>query len=301
MSVTIVTTELTSETKLRNKLGNSIQAMSEASGYSKDDVFGLILSAVRDEGWETTEDEGRRYELSAQRIRNWMNKRVIPNTVNLSYEPDLSRLLVFSMALSYKVLGAGSEQYFGRIFSDTFIGKIGDIAFKKFAKEKLGQEINLDWDISTAIGTYKSDIVGSKQDISIKSTDTLESIWAEAPKPAKYGVFVKVALPKDFFMKILAHISSLKKLLRFVEERLDEGDGIRDLLKFIEETAYAEEMTIKAYVCGFFETSEHTLKQKGLELPWLGEVHEDKHLIECSKLKYELNDWKSIFLPLITP
>jgi hypothetical protein len=156
------------------------------------------------------------------------------------------------------------------------------------------------WD-AAAIDTYKSDIVGSKQNISIKSTDTLESIWAEAPKPAKYGVFVKVALPKDFFMKILAHISSLKKLLRFVEERLDAGDGIRDLLKFIEATAYSEEMTTKAYVNGFFETSEHTLRRKGLELPWLGEVHEDKHLIECSKLKYELQDWKSIFLPLITP
>jgi hypothetical protein len=177
------------------------------------------------------------------------------------------------------MLEKGSEQYLGRIFSDTFIGKIGEIAFKKFAKEKFKQEINLDWDISTAIDTYKSDIVGSKQNISIKSTDTLESIWAEAPKPAKYGVFVKVALPKDFFMKILAHISSLKKLLRFVEERLDAGDGIRDLLKFIEATAYSEEMTIKAYVNGFFETSEHTLRRKGLELPWLGEVHEDKHLM----------------------
>lgn len=84
---------------------------------------------------------------------------------------------------------------------DTFIGKIGEIAFKKFAKQKFGREINLDWEISREISTFKSDIIDSTEIVSIKSTDTLESIWAEAPTTAKYGIFVKVALPKDFFMK----------------------------------------------------------------------------------------------------
>jgi hypothetical protein len=141
--------------------------------------------------------------------------------------------------------------------------------------------------------------------VSIKSTDTLESIWAEAPTTAEYGIFVKVALPKDFFMKILAHISSLKKLLNFVKDKMKdnlvENNNIADLIHFIEETAYEEKMTINGYVCGFFETSEHTLKRKGHELPYLGEVHEDKHLIECNRIMFSDDDWNEFFKSVLSP
>jgi hypothetical protein len=309
--------DLSSKPKARLKLQEYIPMFSKASGYSEDEIFYLILSAVRVNDWEIYslgKHRGRIiYNLDITKVESWIKEKVSPNTVAIKTdEVDLLKLMVFSLAMPYKMLKGETratqtektrrtkKRDFVQIFSDTFIGKIGEIAFKKFAKEKFGKDINLDWDISTDIRAFKTDIVGSKEIVSIKSTDTLESIWAEAPSPAKYGVFIKVAIPKDFFMKILAHISSLKKLLRYIEERLKKDDNISDLLKYVEQTAYEEEMTIKAYICGFFATSQDTLKYKGQDLPFLREVHEDKHLIEYNKLKHTVSDWEQFFSILLS-
>ncbi|HEX9897118.1 MAG TPA: hypothetical protein VGA85_05630 [Dehalococcoidales bacterium] len=281
--------------------------LSKISGYNEDEISRLILSAIRTEEDDIITkkkmDRKPTYFLDIPKIENWLEKKVVPNTVLINTDdPDLLKLLVFSLAMPYKISKGEikstdriANKYFNRVFSDTFIGKIGEIAFKKYAEQKLGVEIEPDWAIGRDISTFQSDITGSVKTVSIKSTDTLESIWAEAPQPADYGIFIKVALPKDFFMKILAHVSSLRKLLRFVEEHLEKDDSVNDLLKFVEETAYGKEMTIKAYVCGFFEASPATLKHKGEELSYLGEVHEDKHLLECNKLKYSPKDWEDLF------
>lgn len=231
-------------------------------------------------------------------------EKIVANTVIFKPDDvDILRLLVFSLAKSYKKIKDVSEinitedvnrekeRYFGQIFSDTFIGKIGEIAFKKFLLDKFAHKIDLDWEINAQIAGFKSDIPGSKMIVSIKSTDTLDSIWAEAPQNAEIGIFVKVAIPKDFFMKILAHISSLKKFLRFVEERLEKNDSVSGLLNFIEETAYGEEMQIKACVLGYYKTAPEFLKRKGEEIPFLGEVHEDKFMIEYNRLLSTDSDW----------
>ncbi len=195
----------------------------------------------------------------------------------------------------------GKGRDFEQIFSDTFVGKIGEVFFKQYAKQKFGRDIILDWNISRGIEIFKSDIVDSKKRVSIKSTDTLESIWAEAPKGAVYGVLVKVSLPKDFLMKILAHISSLEKLLNFVKEKIQKDVTASDtmgLVNFIMETAYGEQMVIKGFTCGFFKTSDSTFKHKGDRLPYVGgkfEVYEDKHLIKCNELKFCEHDWENFF------
>jgi len=316
MMITFSNTELKTKSKIRIKLASYIPSFSATANYSEDAIFHLVLSAIRANEWNilnTTKYRGREaYNLDVQRVKSWIKEKVVPNTVIIKTdEVDLLKLTIFSLAMPYKMLKGETratmtektrrtkKRDFEQIFSDTFIGKIGEIAFKKFVKEKFSKDISLDWDISTDIRAFKTDIVGSKEIVSIKSTDTLESIWAEAPSLAKYGVFIKVAMPKDFFMKILAHISSLKKLLRYVEERLEKDDNISDLLKYVEQTAYEEEMAIKACVCGFFVTSQGTLKHKGQELPFLGEVHEDKHLIEYNKLKYTAVDWNQFFLTIL--
>jgi len=231
-------------------------------------------------------------------------EKIVPNTVMFKPDDlDFLRSLVFSLAKSYKKIkdisetnkaeniNRENERYFGQIFFDTFIGKIGEIAFKKFLINKFSRKIDLDWEISDQIAGFKSDIPNSKKIVSIKSTDTLDSIWAEAPQNADIGIFVKVAIPKDFFMKILAHISSLKKFLRFVEERLEKDDSVSKLLNFVEETAYSEEMQIKACILGYYNTNPELLKRKGQEIPFLGEVHEDKFMIEYNKLLSTDIDW----------
>jgi hypothetical protein len=318
MKISCNTTEFRNKKKLREKLSNYIPAIMEtAIYYREEDLFNLIRSALRaNEGnilyIEKISEKRKKYIVDIERISDWIEKKVVPNTVTMGPEEvDLLKLMIFSLAMPYKMLKGETRatmtektrrtkaRDFEQVFSDTFIGKIGEIAFRKFAKQKFNRNINLDWEISTDISTFKSDIIGSKKIVSIKSTDTLESIWAEAPKRAEYGIFVKVALPKDFFMKILAYISSLRKLLNFVRDRikdsLTETDGIENLLNFIEETAYEEKMGINGYVCGFFETSKNSLKKKGKDIDFLGEVHEDKHLIEINRIKYSNNDWNEFF------
>lgn len=315
MMIIFTKTELSNKSRLRAKFNDYVSSFSKISSYSEEDIFSLVLSAIRakEDNIVTVQRYGSRekYVLNTESVEDWIKEKVIPNTVVIKTDDaDLLKLMVFSLAMPYKMLTGGTratmtektrrgkKRDFEQIFSDTFIGKIGEVAFRKFVKQNFGKDVNLDWDIGPNRDTFKSDIVASKEIVSIKSTDTLESIWAEAPPDANYGIFVKVAIPKDFFMKILAHISSLKKLLRFVEEKLDKNDSINDLLKFIEDTAYKEEMTIRAYVCGFYKTSTGTLRDKGQELPFLGgvfEVFEEKHMTECSKLKYLSEDWKALF------
>jgi len=199
--------------------------------------------------------------------------------------------------MPYKIIKK-EKRYFEKIVSDVFKEKIGEVIFKKFADQKFGRDITLDWSISREIESFKSDIVDSRKVISIKSTDTLESIWAEAPKNTDYGIFIKVSLPKDFLMKMLAFISSLEKLLKYVQDKIKEditASDTMDLVGFIKETVYGEQMAIKAFTCGFFKTSNQTFKHKEDRLFYIGgefELYEDKHIVKCTELKRSDQDWR---------
>jgi len=316
MKITFTKTELNSKTKIRKKLEEFISAFKDVSGYyNEDEIFSLILSAIRVNEMNIIDIETfrnrQRYIVDTKKVKYWIERKLLPNTIQISTDDrELLKLLIFSLAMPYKMLKgearatmsekmeSGEGKYFGQIFSDVFKRKIGDVVFKQFAKHKFGRDITLDWSISREIETFKSDIVDSKKIVSIKSTDTLVSIWAEAPKNADYGILVKVSLPKDFFMKILAYISSLEKLLNFVKEKIQKditASDTMDLLDFIKETVYGEQMAIKAFTCGFFKTSKSTFKRQGDRLSYIGgefEIYEDKHLVKCNELRFSEQDWK---------
>jgi len=309
MIIKMIKTDFNSKKSVRIVLKDYLDEFSRFSNfYSADEIVSLIISALRiGDGNILTLEENKRNPkrlINTDLIIPWIQQRIVPNTVLLKTDdPDLLRLAIFSLAMPYKMFQGttratvtektrrSKQRDFEQIFSDTFIGKIGEIAFKKFLLNKFSRTIDLDWEISDQIAGFKSDIPNSKKIVSIKSTDTLDSIWAEAPQNADIGIFVKVAIPKDFFMKILAHISSLKKFLRFVEKRLEKEDSVSELLNFIEETAYSEEMKIKACVLGYYLTNPELLKRKGQEIPFLGEVHEDKFMIEYNRLLSTDTDW----------
>lgn len=309
MIIEMTKTDFNSKKNVQIALGDYLTEFSRESGYySNDEIFLLIISALRiGDGNILTLEENKRNPkrlINTGLIIPWIQQRIVPNTVLLETDdPDLLRLAIFSLAMPYKMFQGttcatvtektrrSKQRDFEQIFSDTFIGKIGEIAFKKFLLNKFSRKVDLDWEISEQISGFKSDIPNSKKIVSIKSTDTLDSIWAEAPQSADISIFVKVAIPKDIFMKILAHISSLKKFLRFVKERLEKNDSVSELLNFVEETAYSEEMRIKACILGYYHTNPELLKRKGQEIPFLGEVHEDKFMIEYNRLLSTDSDW----------
>jgi len=145
---------------------------------------------------------------------------------------------------------------------------------------------------------FDSDIVNSKKTVSIKATDTLESIWAKTGigENPDYGIFVKVTLPKDFFIKILSSISSFKRLIDYISSRIKEnGDETTSLLDYIEETAYSQKLNIRDFICGYFKPNKKTLRKKGEVLLFIGEVHNNTHMIECNKLKPSKEDWELFF------
>ncbi|MDI6734710.1 MAG: hypothetical protein QME42_00710 [bacterium] len=319
MKIILNKTELNSKSKIRAKLEQFLPSFKNVSRYyNEDEIFSLILSAIRINEANIINIEKIKsriyYYIDIEKIKNWIETKLVPNTIQIDVDDkELLNLLIFSLAMPYKMLKGetratmsektrrGKGRDFEQIFSDTFVGKIGEVVFKQFAKQNFGKDIILDWKISREIGSFKSDIVGSKKIVSIKSTDTLESIWAEAPTNADYGILIKVSLPKDFFMKILAHISSLEKLLNFVKEKIQKditSDGTMDLVNFIKETAYSEKMIIKAFTCGFFKTFDSTLKHQGVKLTYLGgefEIYEEKHIVTCEGLKYLYQEWNNFF------
>ena len=85
------------------------------------------------------------HDIDTRKIKDWTENKVIPNTVEIKAdEIDLLKLLVFSLAMPYKMLKGQTKatmtekvrrtkkRNFEQIFSDHFIGKIGEIAFRKF-------------------------------------------------------------------------------------------------------------------------------------------------------------------------
>lgn len=323
MKILLTKTELNSKSKIRGKMKEFLSPFKDVSRYyNEDEIFCLILSIIRTNEANIVDIQKTKnrtqYNVDVEKVKDWIKRRLVPNTIQIGVEDkELLNLLIFSLSMPYKMLKGqtratmtekvrrGKERDFQQIFSDTFVGKIGEVIFKHFARQNFGKHIALDWNISRQIETFKSDIVGSRKIVSIKSTDTLESIWAEAPKNADYGIFVKVSLPKDFFLKILAYISSLDKLLNFVKEKVQEdisASNTLGLVDFIKETAYQEQLIIKAFISGFFKTSETNLKSRGDKLPYLGgefEIYEDKHIVKCPELKFSEQDWDGFFEDII--
>jgi len=325
MIITFNKTEIKTKSKIRKKLESFLPTFRDISKYyNEDEIFSFILSTIRTNEMNIVNIEETKnrtkYYLDVEKIKYWIETRLVQNTIQIGLDDkEFLSLLIFSLAMPYKMLKGetsatktekvrrGKERDFEQIFSDTFIGKIGEVIFKQFAKQKFEIEISLDWEISKEIEKYKSDIVNSRKQVSIKSTDTLFGIWSEAPKNADYGILIKVSLPKDFLMKILAHISSLMKLLNFAKERIQKDMSASnnitvDLINFIKESAYEEEMIIKAFICGFFKTSEETLKKKGNKLNYIGgefEIYEEKHILKCDELKYSYQDWSKFFKDIL--
>ncbi len=282
------------------------KALDEAKGtllpYSPREVLGLLISQIRVElvterynVLVPTSVGGRtKFSLAPTRILDWVRTNLIPDTVTLGLDqPDMVRLLVFSMAMPYRMASGQSlatqselvrrskRRDFQQIISDHFIGRMGEVAFKKFAFEKFGRKIALDWKIGQDLRSFETDFVGSRRRVDIKSTDTLEGIWAVAPNGADYGVFVKVCLPRDFFFKVLAHISSMKKLLDYARERADSSQdrSTVELVDYIEREAYDVKFQAKALVCGFFLAKDYAVTPAGTELAYLGEVEEEKYFV----------------------
>jgi hypothetical protein len=285
-------------------------------------ILRLIIGAIRGLECARLIAKGNAflYETSRKEIEKWITERLLPNLVEIdpNKDGDFYRLLLFSLLMPYKMRVGESRatitEFTDRaksrgtlqIISDHFIGKIGEIAFRKFIKG-FGYDTDLDWDIGVERDRFKSDIVSLKRGsraigvnkiISIKSSKSLESAYAECPRNCHLGIFVKTVLPEDFFLGILKNISSLTKLLNHIKGFVGEDDYFKDLLAELEEEIVPLP-AIPNYVVGYFVPGSSNLREKGSDLPFLGEIREEKHMEYCGNLKFSRENWQRLLSDLM--
>ncbi len=132
--------------------------------FGIEEIGDLLLSACRSNDFNVIFRKGNKMFLDDSQVREWINEKLIPNTViaNLDDE-DIVRLLVFCLEITYQMFSGGTKatvtqkgfrerrRTFETILVDQFVGKLGEIFVKKFLEMNFHVSVKLDWEISTQI------------------------------------------------------------------------------------------------------------------------------------------------------
>lgn len=283
--------------------------------YEDNEFVEILLSACRCNEFGMIRFEKGKQFLDETNMMRWVKEKLIPNTVIMKIDDeDIIRLLIFSMEITYQMFRGGTRatitqkgfrerrRTFESIIVDQFIGKLGEIALKKFLEKNFKTKIELDWEISPKITKFRSDILNAKHMVSIKTTPTLSSIWAEADKNADYGIFVKCSVPQQPLLQFFIEVCGFSKLLDFAKEKIPSSDKLfqnylGEMTKRIKDYKCGTlTTTLKALIYGYFKTTNDLLINKGKKLKHLGEVREERYLIRIDKLKYSINDWGNFLI-----
>lgn len=312
----ILKAELKSPNKFKSKISEFVRDTIEKHKNIKfniEEISELLLSACRMNEFDILEIVETKCFLNEDKAERWINERLLPNTVVMDFnDEDIIRLLLFCFEITYKMFEGGTKatvtakgfrerrRTFESIVVDQFNGKLGEILLKRFLESKFKNiSLELDWEISRDIEKYKNDIINATKNISIKSTNSLAGIWAEADKGYDYGIMVKCAVPEPVILQFFVEVCGFSKLLNFADSRIPTNDErFKDYIERIRERIISYkcgEMVslIKGFICGFFKTEEIEIARLGESREYLGKVREERYLLQIRDLKYKDNDWKN--------
>ena len=133
--------------------------------FSFEELGDLLLSACRTEDFSIVSRKGSKWILSESRVEEWIEQKLIPNTVIVKLDDeDILRLVIFCLEITYRMFSGESRatvtqkgfrersRTFEAILVDQFVGKLGEIFVKKFLESNFKNvKIELDWKISTEI------------------------------------------------------------------------------------------------------------------------------------------------------
>lgn len=282
--------------------------------YSIDELKALILSACKTDDFEVCNVSKQRNRITTrwneEQILKWINEKLIPNTVMLSFnDEEIIKLLLFSIEFSFSMLEGKTratktqkgfrerERDIETIITNTFVGLLGEVGLKHFLEKNFCVNIKLDRTISTDIQQYKSDITNAKKNISIKTTPNLGAVWAECPIGYDYGVFVKAVVPPAILLQAFAHVCGFRKLIDFSRKSIKGKENeMETIIESLEKRVFIQKCgclntSFKTFICGFFKPEESMIKKEGETLPYLGEVKEERYIIPISKLHFRREDW----------
>jgi hypothetical protein len=280
--------------------------------FDEESLSMLLLSALRCDdisgSYGILKKEGKKRYVDELKVKKWLKENLIPNMVVLQMDdPEILKLLLFSIEITYSMFLGGSratlmqkgfrerKRSFEAIVVDQFIGKLGEVAVKRFLEDRFNIKIEIDWDISPQRERFINDIKNAKKLISIKTSPNLQGIWAEADKGYDYGIMVKCSVPLHPLLQFFVEVCGFRKLLDFAEEKLDSKtsyiDKIRNRL-FSNSQCGQIKTRFACYVCGYFEVSDKNLRKKGEQLEHLGKVREERHLVRIDELKHTQDDWR---------
>ena len=310
--------ELNSASKFKGKSSEYIQSLrrtiQENYGidFDDDELGNLLLSACRSNDFDVIFQQGNKMFLNEDRVLDWINKKLLPNTVIVRLDDEnVMRLLIFCIEITYQMFAGGTRatvtakgfrgrrRTFESILVDQFVGKLGEIMAKKFLEDNFPcTKIELDWKISRQIEKYRNDIINAKKNVSIKSSPALAGVWAEADIGYDYGITVKCSVPQPTILQFFIEVCGFSRLLDFAEEKIPSGNGLfkdylGDMRKRIKGYKCGEIQTdLKGFICGYFKTSRLRPTEKGVSLDYLGVVREERYLVPIRELKWTKEEWK---------
>jgi hypothetical protein len=316
--------DLQSPNKFKRKFWNKLVGLSErirserGMDFGVEEVGDLLLSACRSNDFDIVLVQGKCHLLQEEKVWEWFDKKIIPNTVVLGLDDeDVLRLLIFSIEMTYQMFLGGTRatvsakgfrerrRTFEAILADQFTGKFGEIALKKFLEKHFPYvRIELDWEISRHLEKYRNDILNAKKKVSIKSSPALSGVWAEADEGYDYGVMVKCCVPQPTILQFFIEVCGFSRLLDFAEARIPQEDAtFKGYLNELKERigkykCGVIQTSLKGIICGYFHTKQAPLVREGETLEYLGKVRETRHLINIRDLKWTMEDWRKFVMDL---
>ena len=68
--------------------------------------------------------------------------------------------------------------------------------------------------------------MNAKKNVSIKSSQTLAGVWAEADVGYDYGIMVKCSVPQQPILQFFIEVCGFSRLLDFAEEKIPPQNGL---------------------------------------------------------------------------
>ena len=279
--------------------------------FNMEELGDLILSTCRSNDFYVVKTIGRKKFLDPEMLINWIEKKLIPNTLVINLDDlEVIKLLIFCLEITFRMFEGGTKatitqkgfrerrRTFETILVDQFIGKLGEIMIKKFLERLFPVNIELDWEISKEIEKYKNDIINAEKYVSIKTSPALSGIWAEADIGYDYGIMVKCSIPSGPILQFFIEVCGFSRLLDFAYERLT---SYNDLFKFYLDNLKERirsykcgeiKTSLKGFICGYFKTSDYEPVEEGENLPYLGKVRERRYIVSIKDLKWTIDDWR---------